>query len=260
MIRVARAVIYFSAQLAIVMSSMFVANTCSAQVTTPLMIGGDIGLNLNIMSTKKMLDARGVLPDFERGFLGSGSGTSVFGSLVCSVPLGGPSAALFSATLEELTIFREDTVIIPCEMYDTLTRNKTSFSKAVTIQRNQLTMTDITLGAAYQYRSGHFIGSAGVAGGAFVAQNYKFHSQVIRPDSCFYNYFTERSHAYGVDMQLPSLRPRIPFTIQIGLLIPFTNRMFFSPSIGLDLDLFGINSSGATITTVRPAVGVRYEP
>jgi hypothetical protein len=82
---------------------------------------------------------------------------------------------------------------------------------------------------------------------------------VITPDTCYYD-FALKSRTRAHETPLPEMHPRVPFQIRLGLLIPFTQRMYIAPSLGINLDFFGINSSGATITSVQPAMGVRYEP
>lgn len=239
-------------------ATLFASVVIAQPTTARLMIGGDVGLNFNFMSTNYSMEGKQALPSFLQDFMGRATGISVAGSLLCSIPIGGPHAVVLSANLEELQIGKRATVIIPCQYMDKSGRAVTT-SPATTDQEYHLSLTDFTLNAEYQFQSGHVFADGGTGGGAFLANAYKFRSTVVDPDTCYYDYAT-KSRSRTHDNPLPEMHPRLPFLIRIGLLIPFTQRMYIAPSIGVNLDFLGINESGATITSVQPAMGVRYEP
>ena len=94
----------------------------------------------------------------------------------------------------------------------------------------------------------------------YLAHKYEFTSKVIRPDSCFYDFFGEKSHVMKQEAKLAALNFRLPISIRIGILIPVSNNVYFSPSIGLNLGVVPMNASGATITSIQPAMGLRLAP
>jgi len=167
------------------------------------------------------------------------------------------------ATLADFKFSNTDTVTIPCVTYDLKTGkpNVAGPIPATSVQTEAVSITYLTFGAEVFQIQGHAFDSFGGAIGPALANAISFTSTIIQPDTCYYHYFdNNRSRVSHFDDVIGELNFRIPITIRLGLLIPFAGRVFFAPSIGLDWGVYPIGESGATITSIQPAMGIRYMP
>jgi hypothetical protein len=224
------------------------------------MIGGDVSLNINFFSSDRMLVDGGVLPDFEQDFLGNMQGTSLAGSVIFDFPAGSNQFIAVHATLEEIDLAKEGQLKIPCNIYD-YSGKKIGPTIAMTNQSQTVSFTYLTLGADLLRQFGHGYASIGSALGPALKSGYSFSSHILEPDSCWYNFFgSSRSKTLHEESTVNNLSFRIPLTIRIGFLIPFADRTYLAPSIGVNFGFFPINESGSTVTSIQPGMGIRYMP
>jgi len=248
--------------LIVILMPMAWCGTAFSQSSIPsqFMLGADLTMNINFFATSRLLPDAGPVPDYEQDFLGSMQGTSFGGSVLADFPAGQNNFIELRSTLEEIQFDKADIVIIPCKFYNSAGQNVGS-GPATTEQSQTVSFTYLTLGAEFLRMDGHIFGSIGTALGPALENAYMLNSRIIIPDSCYYNYFgNSRSKTLHEEEELTDLNYRIPLTIRLGILIPFADRTYFAPSIGVNFGFFPINESGSTVTSIQPAVGIRYIP
>ncbi len=224
------------------------------------MIGGDIMLNINLFSSHRLITDNSDLPDYENDFLGSMEGTSFSGSVVFDFPAGANQFIDFHATLEDIDLAKDGRIQIPCSFFNNAGQ-KVGTGIATTDQSQKISFTYLTLGADFVRQFGNGFASIGSALGPALKSGYTFSSHILEPDSCWYNYFgNSRSKTLHEESEVSDLSFRIPLTIRIGILIPFADRTYLAPSIGINLGFFPINESGSTVTSIQPGMGIRYMP
>ncbi len=237
------------------------ASFAQSPVPAQFMFGGDLSLNINFYSAATPSQDSGLMNDMQRDFWSSMQGTSFLGSVVANFPTSQNNGVELRATLEDVKLDKSDIVVIPCNFYNPAGQ-KIGSGPATTDQSEAISITYLTFGASFYQLQGHAFGSFGSAIGPALANAYTWNSRIITPDSCYYNYFqNSRSHISHIENDdMANINFRIPINIRIGLLIPFAGKVFLAPSIGVNWGVYPIDENGGTVTSIQPAMGIRYLP
>src|SRR5579883_1123899 len=196
--------------LAILFVALAPAALWSQDIPSRPMIGGDVSLNINFFSSKRLLTDESDLPDYEEDFLGHMQGTSLAGSIVFDFPAGSNQFIAVHATLEDIDLAKDGQLKIPCSFFNT-TGQKVGTGIATTDQSQKISFTYLTLGADFLEQFGHGFASVGSALGPALKSGYSFSSHILDPDSCWYNYFgSSRSKTLHEESEVSNLSFRIP--------------------------------------------------
>jgi hypothetical protein len=248
------------AMVAIVLAIVVTAPSCTfAQIPDNTGIfSADVGITLAFFHTDRLLYTGSALSDFNRSFLGNAMGVSLWGSVGWAAPVSAQQHVNMELGLDNVHVAREGDVRIPCRKYDK-DGVPAVIADAVAHMKYQIDITSVSLAAQLQFASGRVLAGGGLGGRYPLAGRFRFVSDIAGADSCYYNYFSDSrtTHIDG-DVQVSTLRLNFPLTIRLAYIIPVANGVFIAPSLGLDVGLFSFDESGATVSAVRPGIGMRF--